>query len=211
MRITDVLNNGINVNYTKFMVVVASILSINNALASNDSWSAGVFYSQQSVDDRDFKLANLIVNVPINNFFTIDFRLGTGISGHTDNSLGFSEDSIQFNDEKDLGLQGSVSIKAHYPLFNSVNGYITLGITNTTSVITKNIEYFDSDSDSLKTIRNEKTEDDTSISYGVGIDYRMTNTSVLFIEYQMFQVVESIGHDSPDDWKNINIGFRYVF
>ena len=54
------------------MVVVASALSINNALASNDSWSTGAFYSQQSVDDRDFKLANLIINVPINNFFTID-------------------------------------------------------------------------------------------------------------------------------------------
>jgi len=198
------------------MIVVASTLSINSALASNDSWSTGAFYSQQSVDDRDFKLVNLIVNVPINNFFTIDFRLGTGISGHSDNSLGFldesgTEDLIQFNDEKDVGLQSAVSIKAYYPLFNSVNGYITLGITNTTSVITSNIEHFDSDNNVLETISNEKTEDDTSISYGVGIDYRMTNTSALFIEYQVFQVVESIGHDSPDDWKNINIGFRYIF
>ena len=198
------------------MVVVASALSINNALASNDSWSTGAFYSQQSVDDRDFKLANLIINVPINNFFTIDFRLGTGISGHSDSYFGSldepgTEDSIQFNEEKEVGLQSAVSIKAHYPLFNYVHGYLTLGITNTTSVIKKNIEYFDSDNNALETIRNENTEDDISISYGVGMDYRMTNTSALFIEYQVFQVVESVGHDSPNDWESINVGVRYIF
>jgi opacity protein-like surface antigen len=178
----------------------------------NNSWYVGGLYTAQEISlpmaGRDFNTAGIVAGYQYNNYFSLETRFSKGTSGNT-----FNYDFRDFPDEgfdTDIDYQATILIKALYPLSEKFNIYATTGYSKTKI----EQEILDSTVDSEGMLIGVNTSKfaftESGITYGVGLNYKVTNNVDLFFDYLILPNWGPLSTNS-ENWNSINIGFNYVF
>ncbi len=178
------------------------------ANASNESsLYLGAQYSAQELTllpNRDFQTAGIIAGYQYNQFFSLEARFNTGISGYS--SHPFSENGFSDAEYKeDIDSQASLFLKASYPIFNSFNIYALAGMTQSKYEITTISSFTDIEGITTDTYPSLIKLSESGFSYGLGLNYQMTSAFIVFFDYKIL----------PDlmgsSWKSASFGASYSF
>lgn len=193
------------------MCILASTY-VSTALAEEtNDWYIGASYNSQTISlygSRDFQTAGAIAGYKINDVFSIETRLHTGISGY---SYNFSESG--FEDQKykqDIEYQGHILAKASYTITEAFKVYALAGYTKTKTEITTSLPSTDLSGNTNVTYPYQFSENVDGFGYGVGLDYQINNQFSVFIDYQVLPDFD-IYRDSSGSWDSLNLGVNYSF
>tara|TARA_R110001583_G_scaffold97545_1_gene242401 strand:- start:771 stop:1382 length:612 start_codon:yes stop_codon:yes gene_type:complete len=179
----------------------------------NNSWYIGGLYTAQdlsglSPDSHDFNTAGIIGGYQYNEYISFETRLSKGVSGSEFN-FGFRGGELD-DSTSDIDYQGSILIKASYPVTDTFNFYATAGYSKT-KIDQKNvIAILDSDFIALGSNTYNVSFSENGFTYGLGLNYKVSDKFIIFTDYQILPDWEpSFTHS--ENWNNINIGFNYAF
>lgn len=189
-----------------FTLLVSTYAS--NASAEN-SWYLGALYNAQeiSLHGRDFNSAGLIAGYQYNKYFALETRISAGTSGY---SGSYGGTKLEGSYKEDIDTQTSVLIKASYPIFNSFKLYGLAGYTNTKLETNGLGQYNDSEGNITGDYTYKKTESESGLSYGLGLDYQINAQFNVFIDYQVLPNFEPNSNFSKS-WNSTTIGVNYSF
>lgn len=174
---------------TTTAIAVAALTCGSQAMAEH---YVGGNISAMKMDNGDsFKMAGLYgrLGSEFNEFFSGEIRLGTGIE----------KDSAFIVDEKNVIHEGKIEIDYFYgaylrgtiPVTDYIYPYATLGFTNL------QLEF------KSPTLREQDSSSD--ISYGLGVDIRLSTNSDFNLEYMNYYDKDDIEIDG------FSLGFTYRF
>ena len=177
--------------------------AFTSSLCAEDSWYLGALYNAQdvSLDDREFNTVGKITGYQYNNYFALEGRLSTGVSGHS-TSLTFNQGS-DINYQEDIDTQASLSIKASYPIDKSFNLYGLVGYTSTKIKTNRAMLIIDSNGGVHALWNPKKTY--SGSSYGVGLNYKLNEKFNIFVDYQVLPNFEPNSNFSKSFWEEIYI------
>lgn len=192
--------------YLSIFVVIA--LSSSFASSAKSDWSIGLMKAQlrSSVDNiySPSKLDSLGLTLGYNwsQYISIEARMNKGTNSRSARVPIFN---TNYEISEDIKWQGSILMKASYPVHRDFSVYGIAGYAKTKfdrdtvkGVFNENRELVD-----LTPFRFIRTEE--GATYGFGIDYKANNKVNLFIEHQVFN------SNKNEDWDSINFGIRYNF
>ena len=172
-----------------------------------DNWYIGGLYADHnlSIHDRDFKSAGIVLGYQYSPFFALESRGMWGTSGY-DSFYGTPQDQ-QGNYQEDIDIQTSFYFKGMYPVMHGFKLYGLLGYTYTDFTVTSTGRptSFDPAYGAFG-----KSDSDSSISYGLGLEYQVTDNINLFVDHVKMNDVEFFGSKNLD-WDKTTIGFSYRF
>jgi hypothetical protein len=179
-----------------------------SSVCAEDSWYLGALYNAQdvSLDDREFNTVGIITGYQYNNYFSLEGRLNTGVSGHS-TSLTFNQGS-DINYKEDIDTQASLSMKVSYPIGKSYNLYGLVGYTSTKIKTNRGMLIVDSNGAVNALVNPKKTY--SGSSYGVGLNYKLNEKFDIFVDYQVLPNFEPNSNFSKS-WKSTSIGVNYSF
>lgn len=188
-------------------IVVIALNSSFSASAKND-WSIGLMKSElrPSVDSSyslsELDSLGLTLGYNWSQYISIEARMSKG-TGSKSAIVPIFNTSYEISE--DIKWQGSILMRASYPIYRDFNVYGIAGYAKTKfdrdtvkGVFDENRELVD-----LTPFRFTRTEE--GATYGFGIDYKANNKVNLFIEHQVFNSNKNY------DWDSINFGIRYNF
>jgi opacity protein-like surface antigen len=176
-----------------------------------NNWYLGAQYSAQevtSLPDRKFKTVGVVGGYQYNKYFALETRYNTGTSGYSHPFYvnGASDDQYK----EDIDTQASLFIKASYPIFNSFGIYALAGLTKSEYEITTSRSATDLEGNTTTTYPHIIKHSENGFTYGIGLNYQITEAFTLFIDYQVLPEL-SIGTDGSSSWKSTNLGVTYTF
>ncbi|WP_057831486.1 porin family protein [Colwellia sp. TT2012] len=175
------------------------------------NWYLGAQYSAQevtSLPDRKFKTVGVVGGYQYNKYFALETRYNTGISGYS--SQFYVNGSSDAEYKEDIDKQASLFIRASYPLFNLFGIYALAGVTKSKYEITTRSSHTDLEGNTTTTYPYIIKLSESGFTYGVGLNYQITETVTLFIDYQILPGL-TIGSGSSAKWKSMNLGVNYSF
>jgi opacity protein-like surface antigen len=199
---------------------ILSSTYVSTALAEEkNDWYIGALYNSQKIsmyESREFKSAGAIAGYKINDIFSIETRLHTGLSGYSFNlnEAGFDEQRYKqdLEDQKykqDIEYQVHILAKASYTITEAFNVYALAGYTKTKTEITTSISHTDL-SGNIITYPNQFSATIDGFSYGVGLDYKINNQFSFFVDYQVLPDSD-LYQDSTGSWDSFNLGVNFSF
>jgi outer membrane autotransporter protein len=170
-----------------------------------DSLYLGAYINHQKIStfDREFKTLGAMIGYQYNEYFALEARLGTGISGFSDNT------DLNGSLTQDIDLQSTINFKASYPLTESFSVYGVVGFTNTKMSLEGVWEYKDQLGNSIGTFDIDRNKSPDGVNYGLGLNYSINNDYSVFFEYQVLP--EYKGINESGSWNSINLGLSYSF
>jgi opacity protein-like surface antigen len=190
--------------------IILASTSVSTAFAADDNWYLGALYNAQeiSMNGRDFNTAGIITGYQYNEYFALEARLSTGTSGYS-TTYGAPQSS-EGDYKEDIDTQGSLLIKASYPIFESLSFYGLAGYTKTKLEINGVGSTNDSNGNIIGNYSFKHTESDSGFSYGVGLNYQINEKFNIFVDYQVLPDFEPQPNFSKS-WKSTSIGVNYSF
>tara|TARA_R110001583_G_scaffold78901_1_gene213608 strand:+ start:896 stop:1510 length:615 start_codon:yes stop_codon:yes gene_type:complete len=196
------------------LTILASTYISSVSATEDNSWYVGALYSAQeiegqSLDGRDFNTAGIIAGYQYNKYFSLETRFSKGTSGAIYDDWSSFDQSLD-DSTTDIDYQGSILIKASYPVTDTFNVYATAGYTKTKIEQDYTVPIFDAD---FMVIGSESfnggfTED--GFTYGLGLSFKVSDKFNIFTEYQILPDVDRF-YDSSGNWDSINVGVSYTF
>jgi opacity protein-like surface antigen len=198
---------------TSLALTILVFTYISPVLATeNSSWYVGGLYTAQKISlsttGRDFNTAGIVAGYQYNNYFALETRFSKGTSGNT-----FNYDFRDFPDESfdtDIDYQATILIKASYRFTEKFNIYATTGYSKTKidqEILDPTV---DSEGMLIGVNTSKFTFTESGFTYGLGLNYKVTNNVNLFVDYLILPNWEPFSTNS-ENWDSINIGFNYTF
>lgn len=198
------------------MVLASSYVS---SACADDSWYLGALYSVQKISSGvdvqnlpskiDFEAVGLLAGYKFNQYFSLEARLAKGTSGYSETFVYFDPTVPETYRNEDLDSQFSLLVKASYPIYQSFSLYGIAGYTESkikiTGVYVKK-DYFNM----FETVPYSHSTKDSGFSYGVGLNYQLTEEVNIFVDYQVLPDYE-LGVDLSRDWGSTSLGISYFF
>ncbi len=190
--------------------LISSLLCISSLYTSSaqaeNNWYAGASYGGQeiSLPGRDFNTAGLIAGYEINHFIALETRISVGTSGY---SSVYSGTKDKYSE--DIDSQGMFLLKASYPLLETLSIYGLVGYTSTKLEIEGFGAYNDINDNIVGSFQFTHTETFNGASYGVGLDYQVSDSISIFFEHQVLPDFDPFS--VSESWKASTIGFTYAF
>lgn len=198
------------------MVLASSYVS---SACADDTWYLGALYSVQKISSGvnvqnlpskiDLESVGLLAGYKFNQYFSLEARLAKGTSGYSETFVYLEPTAPDTYRNEDLDSQFSLLVKASYPIYQSFSLYGIAGYTESrikiTGVYTK-IDYFNM----FESVPYSHSTKDSGISYGVGLNYKLTEGVDIFVDYQILPDYD-LGVDLSRDWGNTTLGVSYSF
>lgn len=179
--------------------------------ADQSNWYVGAQFSAQEVTsfpDRDLNTVGVVAGYQYNKFFALETRFNAGTSGYSSSFNGYgSSDDVY---KEDIDTQASLFIRATYPIFNSFNIYALAGATKSNYEITTSSIDIDLEGNSTTTYPHIIKHSESGFTYGIGLNYQITEAFTLFIDYQVLPEL-AISSDSGNSWKSTSLGINFAF
>lgn len=199
-----------------FIIYVGNIVWVTTTHAQDSSnWYLTTSYSFQNISNEggDLNTINGSVGYKINNYFSIETRVGVGTSGYSREFLdigGLEGDELVpvRTVEHDIETQVALLLKAFYPLTDKLHVYAVAGGMSTKSEVkvSGNLFY-----DGVETkFSSNSTNTDKGLTYGAGLSYQFNDDFSLFVDYQILPEFEPNQYTSKD-WDSINMGGIWRF
>jgi opacity protein-like surface antigen len=198
------------------MVLASSYVS---SACADDSWYLGALYSVQKISSGvkaqnlpskiDLEAVGLLAGYKFNQYFSLEARLAKGTSGYSETFVYLEQIAPETYHNVDLDSQFSLLVKASYPIYQSFSLYGIAGYTESRIKITGlgiNNDYFNK----FESVPYGHTRKDSGFSYGVGLNYQLTEEVNVFADYQVLPDYE-LGYDLSKDWGSTTIGVSYSF
>lgn len=192
--------------YLSTLVVIA--LSSSFAASAKSDWSIGLMKGElrpsveNSYSPSELDSLGLTLGYNWSQYISIEARMNKGTDSK---SVLVPIFNTNYEISEDIKWQGSILMKASYPVYGDLSVYGIAGYAKTKF-----------DRDTVKGVFDENRElvgitpynfirTEEGATYGFGIDYKANNKVNLFIEHQVFN------SNKNDGWDSINFGIRYNF
>jgi opacity protein-like surface antigen len=198
------------------MVLASSYVG---SACADDSWYLGALYSVQKISSGvkaqnlpskiDLEAVGLLAGYKFNQYFSLEARLAKGTSGYSDTFVHLEQIAPETYHNEDLDSQFSLLVKASYPIYQSFSFYGIAGYTESRIKITGvgvKRDYFNK----LENFSYSHSTKDSGFSYGVGLNYQLTEEVNVFVDYQVLPDYD-LGVDLSKDWGNTTLGVSYSF
>jgi opacity protein-like surface antigen len=205
----------------KFISLTCIVLASSyvGSACAKDSWYLGALYSVQKISSGvdvqnlpskiDLEAVGLLAGYKFNQYFSLEARLAKGTSGYSDTVVYLEPTAPETYRNEDLDSQFSLLVRASYPIYQSFSLYGIAGYTESrikiTGVYTK-IDYFNK----FESVPYSNTTKDSGVSYGVGLNYQLTEEFNVFVDYQVLPDYE-LGVNLSRDWESTTLGVSYSF
>jgi|GEM_PF-1726162 len=199
-----------------FVIYVGNIVWGATAHAQDlSNWYLSTSYSFQNISSEggDLNTINGSVGYKINNYFSIETKIGVGTSGYSREFLdigGLEGDELVpvLTVEHDIEVQLALLLKAFYPLTDKLHVYAVAGGISTKSEVKVSGSIF---YDGIETkFSSNSTNTDRGFTYGAGLSYQFNDDFSFFVDYQVLPEFEPNQY-SAQDWDSINIGGIWRF
>ncbi|WP_070176115.1 porin family protein [Alteromonas lipolytica] len=196
---------GFKMRKTLNIASAVLLLTFVSAVNAENVWRIGATYSFQEVDinGRDFDAAGLTAGYLYNQYVGLEVRFLAGTSGYS----GFygMPDAPWGNYSEDINTQASLLLKAQYPIFKAIKLYGLAGYSNTEIEINGLAQQNDAEGNITGNVPYKQTITEGGFTYGVGLDYQISERFDVFVDYQVLPDFRS------RDWDSITIGVSYSF
>ena len=191
-------------------LVILTSTYVSTASADNN-WYIGASYSSHdvSIPGRNFNTAGILAGYQFTQHLALETRLATGTSGYS-GVASISEDEYIGDYSEDIDTQASISLKASYPLLDSLSIYALAGFTQTRMDIDSFAIDFGSDNTVIGYEPIARTFTESGLSYGIGLNYQLSRQFSVFVDYQVLPDFEPASNFSAS-WKTISAGVSYSF
>lgn len=180
----------------KMLIAAVALVSSNAVFAATNAGDvyAGASYSTVTAKEApfslDFGVLNGFAGYQLNDFLAVEGRVGVGIM----------DESIEVFDGAavDVGVDYTAQalLKGHYAFNDVVSAYGIVGVAKTKFSFSDDIE---SDSSS-----------DTGLTYGAGVQFALSGTSSLHLEYQKLPDMD-MDDDASIGVSALTVGYTYRF
>lgn len=188
-----------------------ALMSASFVTAANEDsgWYVGGFFSEQEhmPRGRSHRLLGVTSGYQFNPFFALETRIATGVSGQSGPAyVGNQPGDERWSD--DIDQQASLSLKAMYPVLDSLTLYGLAGYSYSRSELTLRAVTVQND-EIISDMMVNRSNYDSGLSYGVGVNVRVHQHVEVFVDYQRMPDFKI--HGLSASWDNVTFGFNYRF
>ncbi len=193
--------------------LLTAILAYPALAKEKQPWYLGGAYSFQNISFKDIDAhkvdtLGVIAGYKIDDIFSLEYRLNTGISNDSFPLPVPSNFSNEF--EYEIDYQMSILAKATYQIGRNFDVYALAGFSTTKN----HMKFFGSSYDFQGNVISNSTsnysKNTNGFTYGLGLAYQLTKQLNIFLDYQVLPDIDSMG-DLKANWHSTSVGLYYLF
>ena len=178
---------------------------------AHDEFYIGAILSEQETENgfKSYDSAGVLAGFQLSERLAIEGRFSSGSSGYR--SFYGSPSSPRGRYTEDLDWQAQIFLKGSMPLGESLSLYGLFGFTQTQFEATGLSQVYDVDGNWIDEVPFSRRFRSNGFGYGVGAEYRLTDSVNIFLEHQVLPDFEIRDSDYKENWESTSVGFSVRF